>query len=700
MEVKIAGPRLDPGQFPILDHFYMVIKEHRDDGLLMYPVGSTEAPRLYENATLLDMAKNGRLRFGQFEWATSKSDKGLDAEIETIDPRWRAEAHRRLDYVKACDDIFGAPASQREHKMRPDDFAKIAIEVWLNRINHTPHASPSHNKRPGGSTLRSWYQRWIKGERQILALVPYHSKKGDPTRTTTDPRVETVIRTVVKKHWLRLHRPSVTHIYTIICAELKDLRQAHPTASDYLADPSIATVYRWIKKNIEPYEAMAKRHGKSQADATYKQSRKAPDVRRLLEHVEMDSTKLDIMLLRNPTSSDPKVRYGRATLLVLIDKASRMVLGFDISFGEVNTAALMRTWRMAFLQKESPGRFGKTEWPAFGIPETIVTDNWSTFHCASAREAALQLGIDLRFCAPGQPQLKGIVERFFGEVARGFARVPGCTFANTKELGTIRPEDHAFLTLEKLRERFTIWIRDIYHNHSHRGLREGTPLQAWRKLSIHSVRYPPSDAELSTALSCLAFGAVQKRGISNFGLYYQSDELHALAARADAPEKFKFKYLPDDLSQINVFDPFETKWLSVYCRDQELTKGLTLDMWREIKLRARYATARDSAVAKETLLEARSSLEREIPGPLKTKRKTKRNLQPTAAKEATEMQQISSTFAASIADEVNDRDQDFSEDETGFAVPLFEPDGLDALSGKTSEVDPDDVDDGSSIGWG
>ena len=55
-----------------------------------------------------------------------------------------------------------------------------------------------------------------------------------------------------------------------------------------------------------------------------------------------------------------------------------------------------------------------------GVPEIIKLDNGREFHSKSLKSAAAQLKIELRYCQPGQPHLKGRVERFFGEVARDF----------------------------------------------------------------------------------------------------------------------------------------------------------------------------------------------------------------------------------------------------------------------------------------
>jgi hypothetical protein len=67
------------------------------------------------------------------------------------------------------------------------------------------------------------------------------------------------------------------------------------------------------------------------------------------------------------------------------------------------------------------------------------------FRCAVASGLGIrlahvaQLGIELRYCRPGSPNLKGKIERLFGAVARKFcAPFPGRSFANPQAKGDYR----------------------------------------------------------------------------------------------------------------------------------------------------------------------------------------------------------------------------------------------------------------------
>ena len=57
---------------------------------------------------------------------------------------------------------------------------------------------------------------------------------------------------------------------------------------------------------------------------------------------------------------------------------------------------------------------------ARGIPESVYVDNGSAFVDAALKRAAARLGIKITHSAPGRPQGRGKIERFFGVVREQF----------------------------------------------------------------------------------------------------------------------------------------------------------------------------------------------------------------------------------------------------------------------------------------
>ena len=101
---------------------------------------------------------------------------------------------------------------------------------------------------------------------------------------------------------------------------------------------------------------------------------------------------------------------------------------------------------------------------ARGVPEAIYVDNGSAFVDAALKRAAARLGIKITHSAPGRPQGRGKIERFFGIVRQEFLI----------EIG-----DGAGVTdLAELNRLFTAWYETVYHARPH-GETGQPPIGRW-----------------------------------------------------------------------------------------------------------------------------------------------------------------------------------------------------------------------------
>ena len=109
---------------------------------------------------------------------------------------------------------------------------------------------------------------------------------------------------------------------------------------------------------------------------------------------------------------------------------------------------------------------------ARGVPDAIYVDNGSAFVDAALRRAAARLGVKISHSAPGRPQGRGKIERFFGVVRQEFL----------VEIG-----DGASVTdLPQLNKLFTAWYETVYHTRPH-GETGQPPIERW----LASAPFPP-----------------------------------------------------------------------------------------------------------------------------------------------------------------------------------------------------------------
>ena len=101
----------------------------------------------------------------------------------------------------------------------------------------------------------------------------------------------------------------------------------------------------------------------------------------------------------------PRIGGRKTYLFAFLDDHSRAVVGHRFGFAE-DTVRLAAALRPALAAR--------------GVPEGIYVDNGSAFVDAWLLRACAKLGIRLIHSAPGRPQGRGKIERFFRTVREQF----------------------------------------------------------------------------------------------------------------------------------------------------------------------------------------------------------------------------------------------------------------------------------------
>ena len=209
---------------------------------------------------------------------------------------------------------------------------------------------------------------------------------------------------------------------------------------------------------------------------------------------------------------------GRKTyLFAFLDDRSRAVMAARFGFSE-DTVRLAAALRPALASR--------------GVPERIYVDNGSAFVDSWLLRACASLGIKLVHSAPGRPEGRGKIERFFRTVRDQF-------------LVEITSEAAAAITgLEELNRLFTAWAETVYHPRPHTET-GAPPLRRWQE-GVSAPLPLPTPAQLREAFLWSEFRTVTKTAtVSLHGNAYQVDEL--LTGR-----KVELVFDPFDLADIEV----------------------------------------------------------------------------------------------------------------------------------------------------
>ena len=207
----------------------------------------------------------------------------------------------------------------------------------------------------------------------------------------------------------------------------------------------------------------------------------------------------------------PPVGGHKAYLLAFIDDHSRLLVGYRWCHSE-------DTVRM-----EAALRSGMT---SRGVPETIYVDNGSAFVSKQLLRACASLRIRLTHSAPGRPEGRGKIERFFRTVRDQF-------------LVEISPAKVDGLT--EMNRLFEAWVEGVYHRRVHSET-DQSPLQRFDGAALRR----PTQTELHEAFLWSETRTVTRVGtVSLHSNDYEVDQ--ALAGR-----RVELVFDPFDLTDIDV----------------------------------------------------------------------------------------------------------------------------------------------------
>lgn len=487
----------------------------------------------------------------------------IDANDKSFD---RAKLKRQC--IKAVENL---PATKRMYQ-------SAMQELWSAHSLSQPI--------PHWITVRRWVLQFVKGARDIQALLEQHQRKGNRSNRYPDAVIE-VVEKIIDNVYLTTSRPTQTRVLELATAEIQDMNQ-WAMQSAQLPLPSARLVKRLIEQ-IPAFDRDVARRGATVARRMYRGKLNHIETNQRLEVAEIDHTQLDIFVV-----DDDGIPLGRPWLTVCIDKHTRCILGIYIGFEPPSYLSVARCLKHALkpklsLQTEYPSI--KNAWEAFGVMKTLVVDNGMEFHSDSFEKACYQFDIEIKYTPRKSPWYKGSVERFMRTINDGISHGnPGTTFSNIFEKEDYDPEKHAVIRYEKFKEIVFKWIADYYHQKPHAGLERVKPADAWR--NADSVSNTPVATNLEVIDMLLGRRdecSLTHKGIQVNNLLYNSQEM--ILWRKQCGDKLTVEVLVDEgnLGQVHIKHPVDGNYVAVPALNQAYAQGLSL--WQH-KLYRKYAKNR------------------------------------------------------------------------------------------------------------
>ena len=435
------------------------------------------------------------------------------------------------------------------------------------------------------SSIYRWIGYWFQGGEDLRALIPETENNGGKRKARLDLEVLKIVDQVIDEMYFKRELVTIDDVFNEVSVRIDEENKKRQT-NEKMKAPSRSSVARRIEA-LDLSRKFAAKHGKRTAALKFKQYGQMSYPEWPLERVEIDHTRSDIIVIDDKDN----LPLGRLTLTLCIDTATKYPLGYYMGFEPYSYYAVMECLYHAIRPKRNVRELYGTEhdWIAHGVPYTLVVDNGREFVGKDLQDACSLLGIILERNPVKSPYLKSGIERLYRTAnSMLFHTLPGTTFSNIQKRGDYDSMKQACIYLSDIDKLMHLFIVDKYAERFHRGL-GGIPARRW-ELALESgfdPRVPESANQLNILLSRVEYRDIWHYGVDFESIRYNtpdSGELALLRTRLNG-EKTKIKYHPGDLSYINVYDPFEEKYIELKATGtyQEYTQGLSLWKHRVIR---------------------------------------------------------------------------------------------------------------------
>lgn len=295
-------------------------------------------------------------------------------------------------------------------------------------------------------------------------------------------------------------------------------------------------------------ERMKAREGAGAADENFRLVQVGLRTERPLQVVQIDHTKVDIMLVDDVT----RACIGRPWLTLVLDVHTRLVLGLYLSLEAPSATSVALAVAQAVLPKAEwlADRGLELAWAAYGLPEIIHVDNGREFHSRAFERGCQQHGIRIAYRPPATPRFGGHIERLMGTLMGRVHAFPGSTSSNVVARGAYDAEARAVLSFREFERILALEVLGPYHHEIHSALGR-TPAAAWADgVSGMNLRGPADAAALLLDFLPFEERVIRRDGVRMFGIVYQDGALAHLVDHG--PGKLRVKYDPRDLSAVFV----------------------------------------------------------------------------------------------------------------------------------------------------
>ncbi|MDR6831587.1 transposase InsO family protein [Bosea robiniae] len=526
----------------------------------------------------------------------------VSSDMDNATKAMRAFALKMHPYVQALLD-------HGDGLIKPYQPVEALWKAIADKRNANPNVAPAdYETPPSRSSIYMFAKRYRDADRDIRALLPDYQSRGN-RKARISPILDDVIDELIEAIYLTPEARTKSALLAACITHVQNLNDAIGTSYAEISEPLPMPTRKMISYRagkLERFDLDYYRKDPIKAEMAHMPVGIGPVATRINQRWELDSTTLDLHVVDGTTNA----MLGRPTLTAVIDCASRLIVGWAITFEGESTLQIMLALRHAIAPKRFPNLDLRLGNPARGIPEGIWMDNGKAHHSSSLKEALLALNITPFWLPPKRPMLRGKIERWFGSMNIGLVhQFAGTTKSNPQQKGDYDAESEAIFTLEDVENLLSFWICDVYNARVHRGTKN-SPYALWVSMSkAHPPILPSQFSDLDVLLSSSDTRTISRKGIEWKGLLYNSDELALLRnSQQLKADQIKIRYDAADIGSLMVLAPGWDRYKRIPCTNQPYAAGKTLYQHEASVAHAKKLVAAGKPITEQDLADAWGTL--------------------------------------------------------------------------------------------
>lgn len=488
--------------------------------------------------------------------------------VKQIDPPFTEKVLKVNDIIKdETNSIEDTPKqlvniNNKQFKKAKERYTIIESLVDMPHRTSKDVTKVAKKHKKGVATLYRWLDKYEKYG-TLTSLVDGYDNSGGKGKSRLDESVDAVIQSVIEELHLNKQKYSFKTVYRKIDQMCMNLE---------LKTPSEGTVRNRID-DLSPKLVAKYRRGENVRD-TRGVPGKFPEVKMPLDAIQMDHTKMDVVIV----DEDTREEIGRPIITVAIDVYSRMIYGFYISLEGPAFFNGGQCLLNAILPKDDLLKLHniKGEWPVFGLPQGLYMDNGQDFKSESIQRFCQEYGIKDVYRPVARPQFGGAVERVLKTCMDNLHEVPGSTYSGITQRGTYNSQKEAVMTIDELEQWYTDFVVNIYNKTVHSTIGMTPEEKLYQGMygdggdEIPFMPKVPADTiKLRMSLLPIYHRTVQKNGITLDYITYFSEAIRKWIVPAEYKKLkkestfLKCRRDPRDISKLYVYDPDIDDYITV-----------------------------------------------------------------------------------------------------------------------------------------